>query len=157
MKRHPFSQTRSCERRDAAQLHLHNRRVSECSSQESSFGDQCMSPLSTGCHLTGSLASSLSSSLVHHMRQCVVGYSRSSALNGSLSKMTATMGSSHHVFFSPRGQLDILVAQTSKWLSHVRSTRSDVERVGGAGPERFQSKGAHRDERAFTRGQHGFP
>ena len=61
------------------------------------------------------------------------------------------MGSSHHVFFSPRVQLDIHHAQTSMWLFHVRSNRSDVERRGGAGQERFQSKAAQCCEYAFAR------
>ena len=42
------------------------------------------------------------------------------------------------------------------WLFDVRSTRSDVERRGGAGQERFQWKAAQCYECAFTHGQHGF-
>ena len=83
-------------------------------------------------------------------------YSRSSTLNGASSEITASMDSFNHVFFSPRVQLDIHVAQTSMLLFDVRSTRSDVERRDAAGQERFQSKGAHSDEYAFTRCQHGF-
>ena len=119
VKRHPFSHTRACERRVLCTVLMPPNctctivGVSECSSQESSFGDQCISPLSTGCHLTGSLVISLSSSLVHHMRQCVVVYSRSSTPKGAPSEITATMVSSHHELFSPRVQLDIHLPQTS--------------------------------------------
>ena len=45
--------------------------------------------------------------------------------------MTAPMASSHHVFLSPRVQLNLHVAQTSMWLLDVRSPRSDAQcRVG---------------------------
>ena len=46
--------------------------------------------------------------------------------------MTASMGSSYHVFFSPQVQLNLHVAQTSMWLLDVRSPRSDAECPGGA-------------------------
>ena len=65
------------------------------------------------------------------------------------------MGSSHHVFFSLRVQLNLHVAQTSMWLLDMRSPRSDAECRGGVGQERFQSNAAHRDEYAFTRSHHG--
>ena len=42
------------------------------------------------------------------------------------------MGSSNHVFFSPREPLNIHLAQTSMWLHVVRSPRSDGECPGGA-------------------------
>ena len=41
------------------------------------------------------------------------------------------MGSSHQVFFSPRVQVNLHVAQTSMWLLDVRSPRSDAECGGG--------------------------
>ena len=46
--------------------------------------------------------------------------------------MTASMGSSNHVFFSPRVQLILHVAQTSMWLLDVRSPHSHAECRGGA-------------------------
>ena len=42
------------------------------------------------------------------------------------------MGSSNHVFFTPRAQLNLHVAQTSMWLLDVRSPRS-VGECPGAG------------------------
>ena len=65
VKRHPFSPTRACERRVLCTVLMPPNctctivGVFEFSSQESSFGDQCMSPLSTGCHQGRSLANSL--------------------------------------------------------------------------------------------------
>ena len=41
--------------------------------------------------------------------------------------MTASMGSSHHVFLSPRVQANLHVAQTSMWSLDVRSPRSDAQ------------------------------
>ena len=52
--------------------------------------------------------------------------------------------------------MNLHVAQTSMWLLDMRSPRSVAECRGGAGQGRFQSKGAHRDEYAFTRSQHAF-
>ena len=37
------------------------------------------------------------------------------------------MGSSHHVFLSPRVQLNLHIPKTSMWLLDVRSPRLDVE------------------------------
>ena len=128
----------------ATKLDLHNRPSFGRSSQESSFCDQCMSPLSTGCHLIGSLSNSLSSSLVHDMRQfccCVF------------------QGSSHHVVFlheySWTSTLHKLRCGCLKCVQLARMW-NDATR---AGQEHFQSKGAHRNahsNNAFTRSQHGF-
>ena len=64
------------------------------------------------------------------------------------------MGSPNHVFFSSLIQLNIHVARNSMWLLDVFSPRSDPRCRSGARQERFQSKAAHRDEYAFTEGQH---
>ena len=58
--------------------------------------------------------------------------------------MTASMGSSNHVFFTPRAQLNLHVAQTSMWLLDVRSPRWDAECPG-----HLQSNAARRCECVF--------
>ena len=73
------------------------------------------------CHLIGSLANSLSLSEATTCGSFVVVNFRSGTLSGTPTEMTASMGSSTHVFFSPRVQLNIHVAQTSMWLLDVRS------------------------------------
>ena len=55
-----------------------------------------------------------------------VGYFRSSTLDNTPADMTASMGSSHHVFLAPRVQLNLHVAQTSMRLLDLRSPRSDA-------------------------------
>ena len=47
------------------------------------------------------------------------------------------MASSHHVFLSPRVQLNVHVAQTSMWLLDVRSPRSHAKCRGGDGQGAF--------------------
>ena len=56
---------------------------------------------------------------------------RPSTLSGTPTEMTASMGSSTHVFFPPRVQLKIHVAQTSMWLLDVSSPRSEAQCRGG--------------------------
>ena len=51
-----------------------------------------------------------------HAESFVVGCFRSGTLNDTPTEMTASMGSSHQVFFSPRVQLNLHVAQTLMWL-----------------------------------------
>ena len=46
-----------------------------------------------------------------HAESFVVGYFRSSTLNGVPSEMTALLGLSHHVFFFPRVHVKLHVAQ----------------------------------------------
>ena len=76
-----------------------------------------MSPLSTGCNLTGSLANSLSSSWISTCGSFIVGHFRSSTLNGAPSEMTPFMGSSYHMFFPPWVQLNL----TSSWSQKKRN------------------------------------
>ena len=70
--------------------------------------------------------------------------------------MTASMDSSHHVFFSPRVQVNLHDAQTLMWLLAVRSPLLDAECRGGDRQGAFN--GTHRNfyECAFTQSQHGF-
>ena len=70
-----------------------------------------MSPLSTGCHLIGSLANLPRHLWVSTSASFVVVNVRSGTLSGTPTDMTASMGSSTHVFYSPRIQLNIHVAQ----------------------------------------------
>ena len=79
-----------------------------------------MSPLSTGCNLTGSLANSPSSSWVSTCGSFIVGHCRSGTLNGAPSEMTAFMGSSYHIFFPPWVQLNL----TSSWLQKKKNESS---------------------------------
>ena len=48
-----------------------------------------------------------------HAEVFVVGYFRSRTLKGTPTEMTASMGSSDRMFFSPRVQFNIHVLQTS--------------------------------------------
>ena len=66
------------------------------------------------------------------------------------------MGSSHHVFFFPRVQLNLHVAQTLMWLLDVRSPPSDAECRGGARQGAFNITRRNFFECAFTRSQYGF-
>ena len=52
-------------------------------------------------------------------------------LSGTPTEMTASMGSSTHVFFSPRVQLNIHVPETSMSLLDVHSLRSYAQCRGG--------------------------
>ena len=86
----------------------------------------------------------------------VVVHFRSYTLNGTPTEMTASLGSSRHVFFSPRVQLNIHVAQTSMCLLDF-----GVTSVGCAMPRwrstgRFQSNAGELCECACTRSQNGF-
>ena len=89
--------------------------------------------VSTGCHLIGSLVNSLSSSEATTCGRFVVVVVnfRSGTLSGTPTEMTASMGSSTHVFFSQRVQLNVHVAKTSMWLLDVRSPRSEAQCRGG--------------------------
>ena len=73
-----------------------------------------MSPLSTGCHIIGSLANSLTSSWVSTCGSFIVGHFRCSTLNGAPSEMTAFIGSSCHRFFPPWVQLNLTWSWSQK-------------------------------------------
>ena len=66
-------------------------------------------------------------------------------MNGKPAEMTASMGSSHHVFLSPRVLLIRHVAQTLMWLLDVRSPRSDAECGGGDRQGAFNRNFAYLD------------
>ena len=102
------------------------------------------------------LANYLSSSWVTTCGSFVVGYFRACTLNLAPFGMTASMGSSHHVFLSPRVQLNVHVAQTSMWLLGVRSLHSHAKCRGGAPQRAFIRNAAQLYKCAFTRSQYGF-
>ena len=65
-------------------------------------------PLSVRCRLKEMQTSNMAVS--KHAESFVVGCFRSGTLNDIPAEMTASMGSSHHVFFSPRVQVNLHVA-----------------------------------------------
>ena len=66
-----------------------------------------------------------------HAESAVVGYFISSTLKGAPSEMTASMGSSHHVFFFHEYRRTSTLHNISIWLLDVRSPRSDAPCHGG--------------------------